>query len=169
MSDMHRAPKTTRPRDLMTYGTSRAVRHLDGDYTANIDIHVTLCAERGAPFSESAVAAMVCKNVEHYSHKLCYVLHGYCLMPDHLHVLLSPSESNIPLSDWLRDFKSFTTHEFVKLSGKAPLWQRSGYDHICREAETAETVLAYLADNPVRRGLVDRWDAWAWTRVFIEI
>ncbi len=112
---------------------------------------------------------MVCLNVEHYSNKLRHTLYGYCLMPDHLHVLLSPEESKIPLSDWLRDFKSFTTHEFVKLGGKRPLWQRSGYDHICREAETAETVLAYIADNPIRCGLVSRWDAWPWTKVFIEI
>ena len=98
---MHQARKTTPPRDRATYGESRAVRHPDGDYAANIDIHVTICAERGTPFADATTAAMVCKNVEHYSNKLRFTLYGYCLMPDHLHVLLSPSQSGTPLSSWL--------------------------------------------------------------------
>ncbi|MCH8253609.1 MAG: transposase, partial [Planctomycetes bacterium] len=151
---------------LTTYGTPRAVRLPDSDYADNADIHVTICAAAGAPFAEDAVAAMVCHNVEFYCEKLGFLLHGYCLMPDHLHVLLSPADSEIKLDKWLDVFKSYTTHEFMKQGRHAPLWQRSAHDHVCRKGETAETVLAYIVDNPVRAGLVKEWVDWPWTKAF---
>ncbi len=30
-------------------------------------------------------------------------------------------------------------------------------------------LLIYIVDNPVRPGLVERWQDWPWTKVFIEI
>lgn len=98
-----------------------------------------------------------------------YRLYGYCLMPNHLHVLLSPAESGVSVGEWLNAFKGFTTTEYVKNGGDAPLWQRSAHDHVCRDGETAETVMKYIAENPVRRGLVEDWREWKWTRVFVEL
>ncbi len=161
--------KQTPLRDLTTYGGSRAVRLDDCDYAADVDIHVTLCADCGRPFEHAGNAQLVCENVEYYCTKLRYRLYGYCLMPDHLHVLLSPADSRVPVSRWLREFKSFTTNRYMKTAGRAVLWQRSAHDHICRKAETAETVLRYIVENPVRAGLVARWQDWLWTKVLIEL
>jgi REP element-mobilizing transposase RayT len=156
-------------RDLRTYGASRAVRHPDCDYAGDVGIHLTICAVAGEPFRTEAVAHLVADSVETCSRLLDYRLYGYCLMPDHLHVLLSPARSGVAMAEWLRRFKGFTSKEYGKLGGKPPLWQRSAYDHVCREGETAERVLAYIADNPVRAKLVENWRDWPWTRVFIEI
>jgi REP element-mobilizing transposase RayT len=161
--------KKTPLRDLTTYGDSRAVR-LDGcDYAANVDVHIALCADTGRPFEHRGTARLVCENIEYYCTKLGYRLYGYCLMPDHLHVLLSPAGSCVPLSRWLREFKSFTTNRYTKSTRQPVLWQRSAHDHVCRKAETAETVLRYIVENPVRAGLVKRWQDWLWTKVFIEL
>ena len=156
-------------RDLMTYGSGRAVRHPDCDYAGNIDVHLTICADRGRPFESADMAQMVCDNVEFYCGKLGYQLHGYALMPDHLHVVLSPSESGFPISQWLDRFKSFTTHEFMRLGGRSPLWQKSAHDHVLRDGENAEIVLRYILENPVRAGLVERWEDWQWARAFVEL
>jgi REP element-mobilizing transposase RayT len=139
------------------------------DYTGDIDIHVTICADAGEPFRDAAIAEMICKNVEFYCRKFGYRLYGYCLMPDHLHVLLSPARSDKPLARWLDVFKSYTTHEFMRLGHKPPLWQASAHDHVCRKAETAETILTYIVENPLRAGLAARWQDWPWTKVFIQI
>jgi len=165
---MPQSRRNTPLRDLTTYGRSRAVRLADHDYAGDADIHLTIHAEEGTQPTESATAEMICDSIEFCSSKLRYRLYGYALMPDHLHVLLSPAESTVPLRDWLRDFKSFTTNQHLKRLGM-PLWQRSASDHVCRTAETAEVVLAYIVDNPVRAGLVERWQDWPWTKVFIEI
>jgi putative transposase len=154
---------------LTTYGRGRAARLPDCDYVGDIDIHVTFCAHREAPFRIDAVAAMVCENVEFYSRKLGYRLYGFTLMPDHLHVLLSPAKSERPLAYWLDVFKSYTTNQYMKMGYRPPLWQGSANDHVCRTAETAEKVLTYMANNPVRAGLVRCWQDWPWTKILIEI
>ncbi len=157
------------PHDLRTYRASHAIRLADCDYAGNIDIHVTLCARGGTPFHDDLLAAMICENVECYCRRLDYKLCGYCLMPDHLHVLLSPAGSRIALAQWLDRFKSFTTHMFMEMGRRPPLWQRSAYDRVCRNEEAAETVLAYIVENPVRKELVERWQDWPWTKTWVEV
>jgi REP element-mobilizing transposase RayT len=145
------------------------VRLAEFDYTGDVDIHVVLCAFEGSPFGDTETAACVCESVGFCCEKSEYRLYGYCLMPDHLHVLFSPADSGRPLKDWLRDFKSYTTNRYRKQAGRRRLWQESGYDHVCRTEETAEKVLIYIINNPVRTGLVKRWQDWPWARVFIEL
>jgi REP element-mobilizing transposase RayT len=152
-----------------TWGRSRAVRHPDFDYASDAVIHLTLCATDGTPFTDPRVARLVCESVEFRCNKHGYRLLGYCLMPDHLHVLLSPADSGIGIGVWLQRFKSYTGHEYARLGGQPPLWQRSAFDHICRQEETAEKLLTYIVNNPVRAGLVERWQDWPWTKVFIEM
>ncbi|MFH1747249.1 MAG: transposase [Planctomycetota bacterium] len=166
---MPRPSRKTPLRDLTTYGRSHAVRLPDYDYAGDADIHLTLCADVGAPYQDDPLAAFICENIEFYCRRLEYRLYGYCLMPDHLHVLLSPADSGKPLGDWLRDFKSYTTNQCPMPSVYRRLWQPSGHDHVCRTQETAEKVLLYIVNNPVRTGLVERWEDWPWTRVFIKL
>jgi hypothetical protein len=81
----------------------------------------------------------------------------------------SPADSGISIDVCLQRFKSYTGHAYAKLGGHPPLWQRSAFDHVCRHGETAEKVLTYIVNNPVRARLVERWQDWPWTKVFIEI
>ena len=167
---MDRGVRSKTPvRQLQTYGRGRAVRRLDCDYAGDVDTHVTICANHGEPFRDDSVATIACANVEFYCRKLAYRLYGYTLMPDHLHVLLSPAASERALAYWLDVFKSYTTNQFHELGRRGPLWQPSAHDHVCRDGETAEAVLTYIVDNPVRAGLVERWQDWPWTKVFIEM
>jgi REP element-mobilizing transposase RayT len=156
-------------RDLKTCGRGRAVRHPDCDYAGDIDVHLAIRADNGRPFDTPDVAKMVCDNVQFYCRQLDYRLYGLTLMPDHLHVVLSPAASRVPVSTWLDRFKSFTTHQFTETGGRPPLWQKSAFDHVLRDGEKAEGVLRYVIENPVRAGLVEHFEDWRWTRVFVEI
>lgn len=166
---MRPSRNTSQPRDLTTYGRSRAVRHPDCDYAGNEIIHVTTCAERGAPFRDQSLAKCVSDSVEFYCRKLNFRLFGYCLTPDHLHVLLSPNDTGTPLAKWLMAFKNYTGRTYANAGGSPPLWQRSARDHVCRNEETPDVVLAYIIDNPVRANLAKCWRDWPWTRVCIEV
>ena len=53
--------KKTPLRDLTTYGDGRAVRLDDCNYSADVDIHVTLCVDCGRPFEGADIARMVCE------------------------------------------------------------------------------------------------------------
>jgi REP element-mobilizing transposase RayT len=82
----------------------------------------------------------------------CY---AYCLMPDHLHLQISPIADN--LIDQINRWKSYTTNLLQKFGLKGPCWQRSFYDHALRNDEDIKTVAEYIVNNPVRSKLVKNW------------
>jgi len=112
---------------------------------------------------------MVCDAVERSAALLEYRLLGYCLMPDHLHIVLSPGDSQVPVSVFLRRFKSFTTNQYQKLTPASRLWQYSARDRIRRAREGLRALVEYVANNPVRRGLVACWEDWPYTKVFVDL
>ena len=151
-----------------TYARSHAVRLPDHNYAEDVPTHLTMCACCHVT-DDPKFSHLICDNVEFYCRKMRYELFCYCLMPDHLHVFLSPADSGTPIGKWLVSFKSFTTHEFMKTGGKPPLWQRSAHDHVCTTYETVANVALYIVNNPVRAGLVEKWDDWPHTKIFVEV
>ena len=152
-----------------TWGRGRAVRLARESYDEDIPVHLTICADAGRPFEVEAVARMVCDSIEQASRMLAFELYCYCLMPDHLHLLVSPSRSKKNVSAFLDRFKSFTTNQYWKLGSAGRLWQPSARDRVKRENEPLQTLVAYIANNPVRAGLVECWSEWPYTRVFVEV
>ncbi|MFB3880485.1 MAG: transposase [Armatimonadota bacterium] len=84
--------------------------------------------------------------------------HATCLMPDHLHLLVSPRESN--LIALINGWKSYTTNLLHSAGSKGPVWQRSFYDHALRSEESVNDAAQYVVENPVRKGLVTDWIAY---------
>jgi putative transposase len=82
----------------------------------------------------------------------CY---AYCLIPDHLHLQLSPIDGN--LIDQIDRWKSYTTNLLQKSGLEGPCWQRSFYDHALRKDEDIKTVAEYIVNNPVRSKLAINW------------
>lgn len=82
-------------------------------------------------------------------------LYAYCLMPDHIHIQLSPLETN--LMDLINGWKSFTAKLLRRNGLIGPCWQRGFYDHAIRKEEDIRTVAEYIVNNPVRANLVENW------------
>ena len=78
----------------------------------------------------------------------------YCLMPDHLHLLLTPGENQASVPKFMQIFKGKTTHIFWKCGFKGRLWQKSYYDHIMRSSEDVHETAKYILNNPVRKNMV---------------
>jgi REP element-mobilizing transposase RayT len=76
-------------------------------------------------------------------------------MPDHVHVLVSLYEGNLP--SLMKSFKQLTGFHFKRETGQE-LWQKSYYDHIVPKEEDLADIALYIAANPVRRGLVQEWE-----------
>lgn len=158
-----------RPSERTTFGLTHAVRLPECDYRGDIDIHAVICTKADVSITANPrLASEITNSIGQCCQSLGFELYGYCLMPDHLHILFSPRFGDYSLADWLQRFKSYTTRVSWKYGFEGKLWQRSAYDHVCRE-EKLETVLAYILDNPVRAGLVENWEEWPWTEAFIEI
>ena len=151
-----------------TWGRGRAVRLREDVYAGDWPFHVIMCAWRGRPFADRAVATMVCSALEESIARTGYELYAYCLMPDHLHVLLSPATSGTTLAVFLRRFKSYTTNRYWALGGSRRLWQRSAKDRLMRTGEKPGTLIRYIVGNPVRAGLVRSWRDWPYTKLFLD-
>lgn len=82
-------------------------------------------------------------------------LYAYCLMPDHLHLLISPRIGN--LCDLIGRWKSYTATLLRKEGLKSKLWQRGFYDHALRKEEDIKSTAEYIVNNPKRGGLVNQW------------
>ena len=84
------------------------------------------------------------------------ILVAYCLMPDHLHLLIAPNK--LSLVRVIQAWKSYSTkmiQKHLKISGS--IWQRSFYDHALRKEEDLGKVANYILENPVRKELVKDW------------
>ena len=78
-----------------------------------------------------------------------YELGAWCIMPNHVHVLVSPKGS-YTLSQVLHSWKSFTGHEINKLLGReGEFWQHESYDHIVRNPCALWRIEQYIMNNPV--------------------
>ena len=81
-------------------------------------------------------------------------LFAYCLMPDHMHLLLTLPEG-ASVIQFVKHFKQTTSYHLQRLAGaRGSVWQDSFYDHALRREEALKDVAEYIFNNPVRAGLV---------------
>jgi primosomal protein N' (replication factor Y) len=81
-----------------------------------------------------------------------YRLHEFVVMPNHVHVLVSPLGDNV-LSDILHSWKSYTASELNRLNdAKGAVWQKESFDHIVRNEKQMARIRKYIQDHPKNSG-----------------
>jgi len=83
-------------------------------------------------------------------------LYAYCIMPDHVHLLISASARK-GIVEFVREIKSLSTKMAWQHGYNGTIWQRSFYDHFLRKDEDCRIVANYIVHNPVREGMVEHW------------
>ena len=83
-------------------------------------------------------------------------LYAYCIMPDHVHLLISASDKK-GIIEFIREIKSLSTKVAWQHGYSGTIWQRSFYDHFLRKDEGCRAVAEYIIHNPVRAGMVEQW------------
>jgi REP element-mobilizing transposase RayT len=103
-----------------------------------------------------------------HDHDKCYRLRVAVVMPDHVHLVLTPlvdqvKQEIISLVTILQAIKSASSHFINKRSGSnQAIWQEESFDRIVRSSESLDAKIAYIMENPVRKGLVDDWRDYPW-------
>jgi putative transposase len=90
-------------------------------------------------------------------------LHGYVIMPDHYHVLLTVGDE-VSISNVVRTVHSLSTQagrRTMEIRGR--IWQSRFYDHVVRDEDDFRAKLDYLHNNPLRAGLVEDVTAYPWS------
>jgi putative transposase len=84
-----------------------------------------------------------------------FVVAGYVVMPEHVHLLLSEPQIGI-LSTAIQALKLSVTRQ----RSERPFWQARYYDFTVHSSEKTAEKLRYIHRNPVARGLVSKPEEW---------
>jgi putative DNA methylase len=92
-----------------------------------------------------------------------YRLHAWCIMPNHVHVLITP-QGDQTLSRILQSWKSFTANRANVLLGRTgTFWAADYHDRYIRDEAHYANALSYIALNPVKAGLCSTADEWRYS------
>ena len=106
-----------------------------------------------------ALADAVVVSLRKTSRERGSVLFAWCVMPDHVHLLLRDAN----LVGFVRLFKGRCTPIARGYEGHRRLWQRSFLDHGVRRSESLANVVRYVLNNPVEAGLTPHAADYKWS------
>jgi putative transposase len=113
----------------------------------------TATRDRAPLFRDRKLCRILLVTIEYHKTVFDYKVYGYCIMPDHLHIILHP-KSEFNLSFIMKMIKGSFARKINKLNGKeGSLWQRRFYDEIIRNEKQLLNQLEYMHQNPVLGGL----------------
>ena len=138
------------------------------DYTSNAFVYfITICAANKQPYFLNDKVAKIIEDEMEFRRNINQIkLFCYCIMPDHLHILLSLTDDyQKSLQNWVASFKRYTARVINELFAIKPLWQKNFYDHIVRKEESLLKIAEYIVNNPVRKGMVSRWDKYPYSKM----
>jgi putative transposase len=91
--------------------------------------------------------------MQSYRRQHKFLLHAFVLMPDHFHIILTPSEG-VTLERSVQYLKGgFSFRAKRELGIQREIWQPKYHDRRIRDRKECVALLGYLEDNPVKRGL----------------
>jgi putative transposase len=127
--------------------------------------------------ADGRVASIVRDNLYHHNGEK-YQLLAYCVMPNHVHVLLQAFQIDVagqgsqatsdevadsigPLGSTMHSLKNYAANKANELLGRqGPFWQHESYEHWVRDLDELERIVDYIRANPVRAGLCDKPTDW---------
>jgi len=89
---------------------------------------------------------------------------AYCLMPNHVHVVLTPSDEDGLRRTFGELHRRYTGFINARARTTGHLWQ-GRYGSVAMDEAHFVTALRYVSLNPVRAGLVKQPQKWAWSSV----
>jgi putative transposase len=126
--------------------------------TGNFHFLTFSCYHR-LPYLSTAEACQAFESsLERMRVRYRFVIAGYVVMPEHVHLLLSEPRIGT-LSTTIQAIKLSTT----KQRNERPFWQARYYDFTVHSSEKTAEKLRYIHRNPVARGLVSRPGEWPWS------
>jgi REP element-mobilizing transposase RayT len=125
-------------------------------------------AGHGTAVLSRSDCATIIQNRLIVSHPVRYSLIDWCIMPNHVHVLIR-LKGNQSLADIVRPWKGGSAIEINRiLSRKGALWQREYYDRYVRDMDHLHDCIAYIRNNPVKAGLCDQPEDWLFSSAGVK-
>ena len=104
-------------------------------------------------FSKERWARLLINTIYHYR-GTAYLLHAFVVMPDHIHVLLTPQTSLEKAVQFIKGGFSYRAKK--ELGSNMEVWQKGFSDHRIRDLADYDGHVVYIDENPVRKRLCER-------------
>jgi len=121
----------------------------------------TVTWQRTPLFRHTQPAELMMDVLAHYRAQKKYVLHEFVIMPDHLHLLLTPAPE-ISLERAVQLIKGGFSYRLGKTK-RGLVWQESFTNHRIRDELDYEHHAEYIRMNPVRARLAERPDLYLYS------
>ena len=157
---------------LSRFACTAVFRHIESSLPGRHRFGQGICGngsvlDRGATgplyLSRQEIAKLVVDALQDGDHKLQrYQLHAFVVMPNHVHILVTPKVTS---SQWLGPLKGFTAYRANELLGShgQTFWQDESNDHLVRSEGEFDRIRAYIEENPVTAGLVSGAEQYPWS------
>ena len=107
------------------------------------------------------VAQMVTGAIR-YRNERTYQLHAFVVMPNHVHLLMTPLEAVSKIMQSLKRFTGREGNRMLALTGQ-PFWQGESYDRLVRNDTEFDRIVGYIERNPVSAGLAPTPEEFPWS------
>jgi putative transposase len=134
------------PHHVTQRGNRRATTFFeDGDYALYLDLSADAAAKAQAE------------------------IWSYCLMPNHVHIIITPSDEDGLWRTFRAVHRAYTGYINTRMRVTGHLWQ-GRFGSVAMDEEHLFHALRYVGLNPVRAGLVKKPEHWQWssTRALIS-
>ncbi|MEM7343123.1 MAG: transposase [Chloroflexota bacterium] len=126
-------------------------------------------ATQGPMWLKNEKIAELVVDAMHHRDGQMYRLDAFCIMSNHVHMVFAPlkkvNETYYSLSRIMYSLKRYTAIEANKILGRSgkSFWQSESFDHVVRDQDEWHRIINYVLNNPVKAGVVNRWDEWPWS------
>jgi len=160
---------------LLKNQTSDEIYKIEKKHFGRYDEWLDRCVSGPRWLEDKTVADIVTEKIHSMNGKH-FQLMTYCIMPNHVHLLIEPiiaddlrhrgATSQYPATDALRLLKGSTARICnLKLKRSGHFWNHESYDHFVRDEQELERIIKYILYNPVKAELVEAWEKWQFTYI----
>jgi len=101
-------------------------------------------------FQVEANAALMMGTIESYRNQGRFLLHAFVVMPDHVHVLITPAP-DVSLEKAIQFMKGGFS---FRLKSRFPAWERGHFDKRVPDKGSYDACVTYIHRNPVKARIV---------------
>ena len=128
------------------------------EHTGSFHFLTFSCYHRLQHLGAAAARDLFEEALERVRQRYRFVVAGYVVMPEHVHLLIGE-----PVSDTVSSVIHALKLSVAMRCAERPFWQARYYDFLVHNEDKRVEKLRYIHRNPVRRGLVEAPELWRWS------
>jgi putative transposase len=128
----------------------------------------TKCWQGRTVFQVPENAEILIEALFYYRDSKAYALHEFVVMPDHLHLMLTPGATT-SLEKAIQLIKGGSSYQIRKAHNqKMEIWQVGFHDWTIHDANDWQTKVEYIHTNPIRAKLAQEPEDWPYSSANVK-